>query len=112
MSRLPTRLLVTGLLRRVQQAGGFATVLSHGSDSGGAILVQCLENGRFTGFFERMLDFDGNARLVSCGPAEGASAAELTDYIDRRRSRDPDLWIIELDTADAHRFADETIGSG
>ncbi len=35
----------------------------------------------------------------------------LTERIARRRQSDPDLWVIELDIADAERFAAETIGS-
>ncbi|PHK02659.1 hypothetical protein VF08_18145 [Nostoc linckia z8] len=30
----------------------------------------------------------------------------------RRRAQDPDLWLIELDIADAERFAAETSSSG
>lgn len=76
---------------------------------GGVILVQTLDRGRFSGFFERMMDFDGKARLVRCGPANDADPQTLTDYADKRRRSDPDLWIVELDVADAERLAAETI---
>ncbi|HWV11973.1 MAG TPA: DUF1491 family protein, partial [Sphingobium sp.] len=33
----------------------------------------------------------------------------LNQYLARRRRSDPDLWVIELDIADAERFAAETI---
>jgi hypothetical protein len=34
---------------------------------------------------------------------------DIAAYWRRRRERDPDLWVIELDIAEAERFAAETI---
>ena len=47
-------------------------------------------------------------------PERGTVTADgaVTDYRRRRRSRDPDLWVIELDIAGAERFAAETLTSG
>jgi hypothetical protein len=33
-------------------------------------------------------------------------------WLERRRARDPDLWIVELDIPNAQRFAAETSGDG
>lgn len=110
--RLPSKLLVGALVRRVQQAGGFATILVHGEDQTGTILVQTLDKGRFSGLYERMFDLDGIARLVRCGPDDDAEPTVLSAYVDRRRGRDPDLWVVELDIVDAERFAAETICDG
>lgn len=111
-SRLPSHLLVDALIRKAQAAGGFVAILRRGEPMGGAILLQFLERGRFRGFAERMFDLDGKARLESVGPEapeEGAGDEEtLAAYRQRRGARDPDLWIIELDIAEAKRFAAET----
>lgn len=107
--RLPSKLLVSALVRRVEQAGGFAVIVARGEEMGGVILVLTTEKGQFTGLFERMLDFDGAARLAPCGPEPGCQADILAAYLDRRRAADPDLWLIELDIAQAERFAAETI---
>lgn len=107
--RLPTHLLVNALVRRVSQAGGFAMIIARGEEMGGVILIQTLEKGRFSGFFERMIDLEGVARLVRCGPPDSAEAPEIDDYADRRCRNDPDLWVVELDIADAERFAAETM---
>ena len=45
--------------------------------------------------------------LISVGPA--GESREITDYWQRRRRTDPDLWVVELDIAEAERFAAETI---
>ena len=113
-SRLPSHLLVDALIRKAGAAGGFAAVLRRGEAMGGAILLQFLDRGRFAGFAERMFDLDGRARLESVGPVaqnDGSEGEEaLAAYRERRGSSDPDLWIIELDIAEAKRFAAETIG--
>lgn len=110
--RLPSRTLVSALVRRVEQAGGFAMILAKGEDMGGVVLVQTLEKGRFSGFFERQVDFDGKAAMVRTGPPDGCDPLALADYIDRRRRNDPDLWVVELDILEAERFAAETIAAG
>jgi hypothetical protein len=93
VTRLPTHLLVGAMLRRVNDGGGLAVVRAKGDPDTGAVLAladaQAWERG-----------FDGG--LAS---ARGADAAEpIDDYWRRRRGRDPDLWVIELEgagTADA-----------
>lgn len=100
--------MVDALIRKAGAAGGFVAVLRRGEAMGGAILLQFLERGRFAGFAERMFDLDGNARLESVGPEPGEGEEALAAYRERRGARDPDLWIIELDIAEAKRFAAET----
>ena len=110
--RLPSGLLVGAMLRRVNDAGGIGTVLARGDAQAGAILVIALEKGVNSGAFERGIGPDGSVQLVSVGPKAVENAAEITDYWHRRRSRDPDLWVIELDIVSAERFAAETMLSG
>ncbi|MGC4252621.1 MAG: DUF1491 family protein [Sphingobium sp.] len=109
--RLTSALLIGVLVRRAAAAGGFATVLVKGDESSGVILVQTLEKGQETGLFERIPDYEGGYRLTPCGPTPEKGLEALAQYIERRRRADPDLWIIELDIADAERFAAETICS-
>jgi len=102
--RLPTHLLVSALLRRVNDAGGIAMVRAKGDPQGGAILVIADDRSSPVRVLERKFDFDGRANLAESVPADGAEA-----YWRRRRERDPDLWVIELDVPEAERFAAETI---
>jgi hypothetical protein len=108
VTRLPSRLLVDLLLRSVSAAGGFATVLAHGDDHGGQILIQCREHGILGPLLERQ--FDGVWRAVGPGVTEGEAADDA--YIERRRRSDPDLWLIELDIPQAPQFVAElTLGA-
>lgn len=112
MARLAAGLLVNALIRRVNAAGGSAMVLAKGDAEAGAILVLTLERGGDPGFFERGIGPDGNPALVRSGPSEFTDAGAVSDYWQRRRSRDSDLWVIELDIAGAERFAAETLAIG
>lgn len=109
MARLDSQTLVSALIRRVEAAGGFATILSKGDPLGGIILVQLLDRGRFGTLLERMTDLQGRQTMVRCGPKDGSQATELSDYISKRKRADPDLWLVELDVADGERFAAETL---
>ena len=109
--RLPSGLIVSALLRRVNDAGGIGAVLAKGDPQAGGILVAVQERGEKGRFIERGLGPDGVTALIETGPGGGDSEA-FTDYWRRRRSRDPDLWVIELDIAQAERFAAETILAG
>lgn len=109
-ARLTAAMQVSALIRRVHAEGGAAAVLAKGDPTAGAILLLTLEKGANPRFFERGIGPDGEQRLVAAGPAELADEAEVRDYWQRRRLRDSDLWVVELDVAGAERFAAETIG--
>lgn len=103
-ARLPAHLEVSGLIRRVQVAGGFAAVLARGEQEAGTILVVTTENGRNTRVFERMPQLDGS-RAWTCSREQDPENKELFDqYLERRKSQDADLWIVELDIAQAERL--------
>ncbi len=110
--RLPSGVLVSALLRRVNDAGGMAMVLAKGDPQSGAILVITCEKGRQYRILERGIGGDGDPALVQSGPEDTDNQQEITEYWRRRRARDPDLWVIELDIANAERFAAETIATG
>ncbi|SDA33124.1 DUF1491 family protein [Sphingomonas sp. NFR15] len=107
--RLPIDLLVSALLRRANDAGGMAMVLAKGDSQAGSILLILNDKGRFSGMLEQGRDLDGRIALVSAGPPDTALPDEVTSYWQRRRARDPDLWVIDLDIPSAQRFAAETI---
>lgn len=112
MARLTSTVLVSALVRRVNQEGGSAMILARGDETAGAILLLTYERGANPRFLERGVGPDGSPALLPSGPAEIADEGEVTTYWQRRRSRDSDLWVVELDIAGAERFAAETIGIG
>jgi hypothetical protein len=106
-ARLTSRLLVDALLRQVQSAGGFATILQRGNDEAGAILIDCRDRGENTALLEKYTDLDGQLGWRPVDSPHAACAKWPEDYGRKRAESDADLWWIELDVADAARFADE-----
>jgi hypothetical protein len=106
-ARLPTHLAVGALVRRVNDAGGFAVVRARGEAQTGAILL-LIDEGGIIRALERFRDLDDRESLVPAGPTQAAGSA-MDDYWKKRRASDPDLWVVELMIAQAERFAAETI---
>lgn len=102
--RLPARLEVSALLRQVQSAGGFAAVLHRGEPDAGSVLLVLAENGANLRIWERMPDPSGHRVWAQSRAETPENKSELTEYLNRRGAQDPDLWIVELDIANAERF--------
>ncbi|WP_181159967.1 DUF1491 family protein [Sandaracinobacter neustonicus] len=97
--RLPASTQVPALVRQVQGAGGFATVLHKGSLWGAALLL-VHRHGPFVGAYEKLPSLSGadNWRLA----AEGEQP--VSEFVNKQRRFDPDLWVLELDIAAPERF--------
>ncbi|MFC3096567.1 DUF1491 family protein [Alteraurantiacibacter palmitatis] len=111
-ARLPAHLEVSGLIRAVDAAGGFGTVIAKGERDAGTLLVICCERGTNAQAFERMPQVDGTRKWTRVKVQDPENPDEFSAYCERRRAQDPDLWVIELDIANAERFilANETNG--
>lgn len=110
-ARVTSGLLVSALIRRVDQEGGAAVVVARGDATAGSILLSLCEKGTFYGFRERLLDGDGRYKWQAIGPSDERSDASRM-WLARRRARDPDLWVVELDIANAQRLVAEMSGDG
>ncbi|RYY27870.1 MAG: DUF1491 family protein [Sphingomonadales bacterium] len=110
MARLASGVMVSALIRAAEQAGGSAMVLAKGDATAGGILLLTIERGTNPRFFERGLGPNGAPALIASGPARLSDDRDATDYWHRRRARDSDLWVIELDIPSGERFAAVTMG--
>ena len=105
-SRLPAHLEVAGLIRAVEAAGGFATVIAKGERDAGTLLVICSEKGAHSAAYERMPQPDGTRAWTQSRRQDPDNPQEFWEYCERRKRQDSDLWIVELDVPNGERFID------
>lgn len=103
-ARLPAHLEISGLIRAVQAQGGFATVLSKGERDAGTILILTMERGGNGVLFERMPQLDGSRKFVQVKAQNIENKREFEEYLERRKRQDSDVWILEVDVANAEQF--------
>ena len=103
-TRLPAHVEVAGLIRAVEAAGGFATVLHKGERDAGAIAIVTVRRGEGAQLWERMPELDGTRRFRVTREQDGAEPQAFWDYLDRRAGQDRDLWVVELDVRNPERF--------
>jgi hypothetical protein len=110
--RLAARIEVSALIRRLESAGGSGVVLAKGDAEGGSILLVMSDRGVPKRLLERLLDVSGSYRWAATGPQDIEDYQSVNAYIERRRGRDSDLWVVELDVAGVERFAAEMTATG
>jgi hypothetical protein len=103
--RLTSAIFVSAIIRRVNGAGGFATLLRHGSDEAGAIFL-CVPDRGGTGtslygqapqsvFAEHDKPAAGGRLFELLG--EGLSPMDLDARFEKEARLDPDFWVVELE---------------
>lgn len=106
-ARLASSVLVSALLKLAARDGGFGAVLAKGDPQAGSVTVILIERGERRMVLERIVQPDGSYAWQESGNHAATTSEEFEKFLDRRRRFDPDLWILELDTASAERFAAE-----
>ncbi|QMW22808.1 DUF1491 family protein [Sandaracinobacteroides saxicola] len=101
MSDLPSGLWVSGLMRRVQAAGGFATLIARGEAERGNILLLHRDAGGVRAW-ERVPDVGSGHRWRVAAEDDES----VTRFVARQQRFDPDLWVVELDVPHLQRFID------
>jgi hypothetical protein len=103
-ARLPAHVEASALIRRAQAEGGFATVVQKGEPEAGTILLVLCRSGTDSRIYERMPQPDGTRNWHCSKVEDPKNKEEFNHYLTRRAAQDRDLWIIELDIANAERL--------
>lgn len=96
MARLATGIWVSALLHRCDQRAIPVYVLRRGDETAGAVLVLQARRDGGTALWAQEYDFDADARVwrvTADGPAP-----EVAENAQRQVARDPDLWLIEIES--------------
>ncbi|MCR9178637.1 MAG: DUF1491 family protein [Erythrobacteraceae bacterium] len=102
--RIPAHLEAGAILRLAESQGGFGTVLAKGERDAGTVLVVTTYRGEASTLYERMPALDGSRSFVATKNEDPENRQEFSEYLARRRRQDPDIWLIEVDIANAERF--------
>jgi hypothetical protein len=108
-ARLKSEIWVRALIRRCDLAAIAVAVAARGDADAGAILLKF--NGRDTGCFVLAQARGRGGELLwmrATGPAP-VEEADADTYIERQRRRDPDLWVVEIETGSAATVIDGLI---
>ncbi len=103
--RLTSGLWVAAYLTRLRLANIPVYVTAKGDATAGAVLVKVALLDGTARAYERRSDLATGARawiLLSEGPER-----EVDEMLIRQRSRDPDLWLIELEDRQGRTLLDE-----
>lgn len=102
--RLATDVRVAALRRLAEAEGDFVTIIRKGDPIAGAMLVIGLIKGRDPAVYDRFPDPDGGYSWQAVTNQVIESEKQISDIWQKRRLRDPDLWVIELDVASIERL--------
>lgn len=105
MARLATGLWVSAYLARLQARAIPVYITAKGDETAGTVLVKLATLDGQAKAFQRSFDLMTGERawiVLTDGPERDVDAA-----ISRQRSRDPDLWVVEVESRAGETLLDE-----
>jgi hypothetical protein len=97
-ARLKTAIWIRALIRRCDLAAVAVAVVARGDGDSGAVLIKL--NGRDEGCAVLAQARGPDGELIWMRATGGAAVAEADAdaYVARQRGRDPDLWVVEIES--------------
>jgi hypothetical protein len=107
--RLKSRMWIQALIRRCDLAAIAAAVIARGDEDAGAILLKFSGGDGGCSVLTQVRSQDGElVWMRATGPAP-VDEGEADTYIERQRRRDPDLWVVEIESRSAATILDGKI---
>lgn len=108
-ARLKSGIWVKALIRRCDLAAIPIAVLARGDGDAGAILLKCNGGPDACSVLTQARSRDGElVWMRATGPLPLAES-DADAYIARQRRRDPDIWVLEIETGSAEELVDGPI---
>jgi hypothetical protein len=96
--RLPTELWVKAHLRRCMAEGVPATVIRRGEHFGGSVLLKLHLIDQGCRLLTQTRDLEGRPAWLPAFSGAIVADSQADEYIARAVGRDPDLWVIEIES--------------
>jgi hypothetical protein len=104
-ARIPTELWIKAHLRRLSATGVPAFVVRRGDPHGGMVILKVNRLDLGCRVLTQTRDLDGVLSWMPALKGDLVPEVEADDYISRQTARDPDLWVVEVETRDGeHGF--------
>jgi hypothetical protein len=107
--RLKSKVWIQSLIRRCDLAAISAAVVARGDDDAGAILLKFTSRDSGCSVLAQVRGPDGELVWMRATGPEPVGEADAESYIERQRRRDPDLWVIEIESGSAATVLDGRI---
>ena len=98
-ARLKSSIQVRALIRRCDLAAIGVAVTARGDPDAGTILVKLCERDVGATVLAQTRRADGTLGWLRATGAAAVAESDADAYIARQRQRDPDLWVVEIETA-------------
>jgi hypothetical protein len=108
-ARLKSSIQVKALVRRCDINAIGAAVTARGDPDAGAILVKLCGRDANATVLTQTRRPDGTLGWLRATGAAAVAESEADAYIARQRQRDPDLWVVEIETIAAETVLDDGI---
>lgn len=95
--RIPTELIVSACLRDCGARAIPAYVLHKGALAAGTIVVKIVLGQKTCRLLGQSRDIDGKLGWMGVFDEDVVSEEKADDYIRRARTRDPDVWVVEIE---------------
>jgi hypothetical protein len=108
-ARLKSAIQVKALIRRCDLAAIGVVVTARGDPDAGAILVKLCARDAGSTVLEQARRGDGTLGWLRATGAAPVAESDADAYIARQRQRDPDLWVVEIETAAPDSVLDDGV---
>jgi hypothetical protein len=108
-ARLKSAIWIKALVRRCDLAAIPIAVLARGDADAGAILLKFNDGADGVTVLTQVRGQDGELLWMRTTGPVPVKEADADAYIDRQRGRDPDIWVVEIETKSAENVIDGRI---
>jgi hypothetical protein len=107
--RLKSGFRVKALVRRVQAQGAQAFITRRGDEDAGAILITLNGLQGSSKLLSQARNGMGDLIWLMVSGPDPQADADIAADIAKRCARDPDLWVVEIESREFTAFVDEPI---
>jgi hypothetical protein len=108
-ARLKTGIWVKALIRRCDLAAIGVAVTARGDPDAGAVLLKFAGRDGLCWVLAQARGNDGQLGWMRATGPEAVAESDADSYIARQRQRDPDLWVVEIESAAPEALLDDPI---